>query len=311
MTFSKKKFPDKANTVYKKARAHSYTDDSFSVKVIAPETILPQMTSTMLKLYTFALRVFTDAVYQDADDASIEKARHLHIYVDDYMKACGLGNEQASIRQMRDSITELSSVGLEWTEMEKKRDKKGKEIPQRYVDADGKKHKRSILEEHSYMGSFFGKVEIVPDKPFFPAIFKDTDGRKFFKVSINRDFANGLAHSPVMPYFDDLSKIDTNKFPSTMPIAHRMLQHSNMNRGKRNQYIISTKKLIAAAALPKPDKHWRRDVMESLERSLDEIQRAGMFLTWEYCNARRTKIPKGDFDEYSQFASAYVTWAPK
>ena len=227
------------------------------------------------------------------------------------MKTCGLKNERAAIRQMRESIKALRFIHMEWTETEKERDTEGKSKTERYKDATGKNHRRSIWVEHTYQGPIIGKVETVSGKPFLAAVFKDTDGRKYFKVSINRDFATGLAYSPVMPYFDDLCKIDTNKFPSAIPIAHRMLQHSNMNDGKPNQFILSIPKVLDAAALPKPDSHWRRDIVEPLENCMDELQRIGMIRAWEFCNKKKMTIPCGDFAEYTQMKEAYITWAPK
>ena len=281
-------------------------------------------------MLTHIMGLFAARCPKDASIQQIEKARHIKVYVDDFMESCGLTYEKKAIEKMRKYFLWLQTSIIEWSGTVKDRDDKGNAKTQAYKGKDGKNHKRTIKTESRLAGAILGQVELSGKEGYTPAIFHDNDGRKYFKVSINMDFAKHNAYSPVMPYYSKLAQIDFQKFPSAIYLANRMLMHYNMNQGKQNEGILSNKILLGASNLPSYDSlarkttrkktngkevdyiskgnNWMRDIVEPLEKNLDELQRVGMICRWEFCSSNGRPLNDNAFSLFREFESAFTSF---
>lgn len=281
-------------------------------------------------MLTHIMGLFAARCPKDASIQQIEKARHIKVYVDDFMESCGLTYEKKAIEKMRKYFLWLQTSIIEWSGTVKDRDDKGNAKTQPYKGKDGKNHKRTIKTESRLAGAILGQVELSGKEGYTPAIFHDNDGKKYFKVSINMDFAKHNAYSPVMPYYSKLAQIDFQKFPSAIYLANRMLMHYNMNQGKQNEGILSNKILLGASNLPSYDSlarkttrkktngkevdyiskgnNWMRDIVEPLEKNLDELQRVGMICRWEFCSSNGRPLNDNAFSLFREFESAFTSF---
>ena len=120
----------------------------------------------------------------------------------------------------------------------------------------------------------------------------------------------------IMPYPDQLWKLNSKRNPNSFYLLRKIAEHKNMNAGKKNADVISVKTLLAACpfipkhtTVAKSDRHFSDRIIVPFERDMDELKET---LTWEYCHSSNTPLTDDELlnFNYDLFSSLLVkiTW---
>ena len=120
---------------------------------------------------------------------------------------------------------------------------------------------------------------------------------------------------PVMPYPDQLQKLNSNKYPHSYAFLRKIAEHKNMNVGKDNEDIIAVQTLLdASPTLPtyeevkRTDRAFSRRIQERFEKGMDALKET---LTWEYCRSKGQPLSRDEVaTDFSVFLSllVHITW---
>lgn len=102
-------------------------------------------------------------------------------------------------------------------------------------------------------------------------------------------FYQMLLSYPVMPYPDQLLKINSKRNPNSFFLLRKLSEHKNMNLGKKNEDIISVKTLLEASPyIPSYEevmagnKNVSARIIDPFERDMDELEES---LCWNFCHS--------------------------
>ena len=306
---------------------------SFNVIVGAPNRDAKDLiTSSTAKVQSMIERIFTSKIYQDAKDRDIEKAAEVHLYLDDYMKEAGITREKTAQEHITQALYTLVTNPIIWEEEVKVYNTKtGKPIFVTYKDEDGKRHSKVKTEKFGHLSPFLADVNYKPNsKNGSLLLFKDKQGRKYYKVVIYKNLAKYLARTAIAPFYNGLLKLNGNTNPSSLMFGRRILLHWNMNQGKPNENIISVMALLYSSALPFYDELIRDGVKKlsngksktykekgsnfsklienPFQKDLDALITIGLLETWEYCDSNGEPLSeyKVDIPNYEVFSKLFV-----
>ena len=289
------------------------------------------------------LLTFTKSICQNVDIVTIDKARKMCLYVDDFMKARGFTSERKATETLATAIRTLAFTRTNVDVNEMTRDEKGNVKFITITDKQtGEKKKIPKFETKHYNVPLLGSVELKKgneENPigYTPKKFRDADGRVYFKVSLDMDLAQNIAYSPIMPYYVPLLGMDSQKFPHAMTLANKLSIYDNINRQHNNTKQIGiigvlgllecmdsqpyegrkrkdTKKKTNGKEViyQRKDGHWRDLYLEPLEKNLDALQEIGVIKKWEWCNKNKKPLSKEQLDDYistyEEFCLLYVLY---
>ena len=317
-----------------KGMNYFWENPSFGVIIGAPsEEEKNMITSCVAKVQSMIERIFTSKIYHGASNLDIERAAEVHLYLDDYMKEAGLVRKKTAQEHIAQGLYVLVTNPIKWEEEVKARDKEGNLIFQSYKDEKGKAHKKVKMTQFGHISPFLTDINFNPKSKYdIPLIFKDANGREYYKVTINNKLAKYIAHAAIMPFYNDLVKINGNKHPSSMIFGRRLLLNWNMNKGKANENIISVKSLLLTSALPLYEElnrkavrklpngeirtynecgsNFTRLIVSPFEKDLDELVNIGMLKYWEYCDSKGKPLSdeKISVKDYAIFVGMYIKY---
>ncbi len=108
------------------------------------------------------------------------------------------------------------------------------------------------------------------------------------------DFFVKLKQYPIMPYPEELYRINPKRNPHSYFLGRKIVEHKNMNRGKANENIISVETLLKNCPLlpvykdlDKSKGKIRERIMNPFERDMDKLND---IFTWEYCHRYGNKL---------------------
>lgn len=114
-------------------------------------------------------------------------------------------------------------------------------------------------------------------------------GRGVINVRFSDDFYNALIQSPEVPYPSLLFRMNGKYNPNSFYFLRRIVEHKNMNAGKKNEDIISVKTLLTATPnLPSYEKvmatggHVKKKIIEPFARDMNALSEV---ISWEYCHS--------------------------
>ena len=291
--------------------------------------------------FAIVLMTFTKAIFQNADIVTIDKAREMCLYVDDFMEVRKFTNERKATDTLVTAIITLAFTRTDVEVVETIRDKEGNLQYITIIDkATGEKKTIPKTEVKHYNVPLLGSVELKRGNEkdpigYTPKKFKDANGRSYFKVSLDMDLAKNLAYSPIMPYYVPLLKLDSQKYAHAMTLANKLSIYDNINRVHNNTKqigIIGVPSLLECMNLkPYEDRqreetkkkpngktatykraygNWRKEYMDTLDNNLDALQEIGFLKNWEWCNKNKKPLSKEQLDTYistyDDFCALYV-----
>jgi len=125
-------------------------------------------------------------------------------------------------------------------------------------------------------------------------------------------FYNTAKGYPVMPYPDQLQRLNGKRNPHSYPFLRKISEHKSMNAGKDNEDIISVQTLLKAAeTLPtfeevkRTDRAFSRRIIEPFERDMDALADT---LTWEYCHSKGVPLTDTELQalDYQTFGGLLI-----
>lgn len=109
-------------------------------------------------------------------------------------------------------------------------------------------------------------------------------------VTFADDYKNLLDSYTIMPYPEELYKINGHYNPNSFYLLRRILEHKNMNVGKKNENRISVDTLLKACPnmptyteVMNTDRAVNRRIIERFERDLD-AKEVSEVIRWNYCH---------------------------
>ena len=219
---------------------------------------------------------------------------NLSITIPDFTKLTGF---KTSTYQLLDALTvaltetgaKSSVVALSLEEYMKKRGLKDKKEARKQVTDDLEtlfnakisfKEKRKKGQEQD-----FHDIRIIDSKGIRKGIITVTFGTVFYNI---------LLGYPIMPYPAQLWTLNSKRNPNSFYLLRKIAEHKNMNAGKKNEYIIAVKTLLAVAPnLPSyeevmnTDRAISRRIIEPFERDMDALEDT---LTWTYCHSNNSPL---------------------
>lgn len=206
------------------------------------------------------------------------KSPEVRITQDEYMERRGLKDRKEAKKQEKADLEILAPTRIDWEEMR-----------------DGK------LERYGFINlADSGNVERNGDIVF-------TFGATFSKKAKSYS---------VMPYPDQLQRINGKRNPYSYAFLRKISEHKYMNAGKENEDIISVQTLLdAAETMPtyeevkRTDRAFSRRIIEPFERDMDAIAET---LTWEYCHSKGVPLTDAELKamDYQTFSGLliHVMW---
>ena len=131
-----------------------------------------------------------------------------------------------------------------------------------------------------------------------------TFGAKFFEL---------LKSYRVMPVQRRIWTINAKKNPYSYYLLRRIMEHKNMNVGKKNEDIISVKTLLGCMpGLPSieevllADRAVKKRIITPFERDMNALTDT---LTWEYCQQKKKPFTPEELKhfDYNTFSNAYIS----
>ena len=132
---------------------------------------------------------------------------------------------------------------------------------------------------------------------------KGISKRGIITFSIPAPFAQILKGYTVMPYPQQLWRLNSKRNPNSYYFLRRIAEHKNMNIGKKNEDIISVKTLLSAspylpkrADVAKAGRQLKQRIIDPFERDMDELEET---LIWEYCHSNNTPLTDEELQNFS------------
>ena len=109
---------------------------------------------------------------------------------------------------------------------------------------------------------------------------------------------------PIMPYPEQLLRLNSKRNPNSYALLRKIAEHKNMNAGKKNENIIAVSTLLSACeSIPDYEsvkqsannRHVTERIIEPFERDMNALEET---LTWEYCHRNGSPLTE---EELAQF----------
>ena len=119
--------------------------------------------------------------------------------------------------------------------------------------------------------------------------------------SFSRTFYEILKGYPVMPYHNALFAINPQYNPYSYGLGRRILEHKNMNVGKKNENTISVRTLINATDLPAYEevmasgRQVDQQIIAPFERDLNALS---VMMSWEYCHSNGVQLTEEEVKRF-------------
>lgn len=204
-----------------------------------------------------------------------------------------------------------------------------------YNQKDAKATRESIDEDLANLASItIQRKEAEGDLKIGLPIAGDIWGRKrsnilfSFSPSLIRLLTGGDAFS--VNYPPALFAVNFKVNPHAWTIGKKLLNHSNSNLGKPNEYLLSVKALLEyVESLPSEDevaagdRAYTRRITEPLERDLNALVDLGVLDYWDYCHSKGEPLKDEEqaarFDkqgneqplDFKLAKGLFITWKPK
>lgn len=225
----------------------------------------------------------------EATADQINKHRAVILSVNDYAELCGIKDKKEARKQLKEAITTLFNVVLEWDEIG-------------YIVPDGKKRRTKQVLHHKLRVS----DHIITDESENPI----KGGKVAFKFSF--EIAEYLSHAYIMPYPGKLLTVNSKRNPHSYYIGRKLAEHHNMNIGKPNTNRISVKAILEALPdLPSYNevintagKNVTQQIIQPFERDLIALKNTyGILASWKYCNSKGEPLTEEQVESCN-----YSTW---
>ena len=215
------------------------------------------------------IKLTEKAPYSDIiSDADIARVRSITITLDEYMELCGLSDRKRAREQLRANAYTLFNLSMKW-------DEEGYRLSPR-----GRKVRRKIHWDLRLFDSTMEERNLDSD----PVI----DSAVTFNFSY--DMVRYLCQKYIMGYCKKALTIDVRRHPHALCMAHKLMEHYNMNCVKTEHVRITVASLMAACpALPTVEEvkglHYTQLIREPFERDLLALKEIYCIVDWHYCRA--------------------------
>lgn len=204
--------------------------------------------------------------------------------LEEYMEKRGLKDRKEARKQASDDLETLFNAKISFKE----------------------KRKRGQQEED------FHDIRIIDSKGIRNGIINVSFGTVFFGI---------LSDYPIMPYPDQLFRLNGKRNPNSFYLLRKITEHKNMNSGKKNEDTIAVKTLLAVASgLPSKEevmatgRQLTQRIIEPFERDMNALEDT---LTWEYCHSLTAPLTEEEIEQIKTQGMTYemfegllikVTW---
>jgi hypothetical protein len=189
----------------------------------------------------------------------------ISLSLDEFMSNCGLKDKRKARAQIKADMETLSRLKISWRE---KRDGKPKDFLDVFVFGGERGIRNGII--------YFS--------------FSQT----FFEI---------LKSYPVMPYHRALLQINPQYNPNSYNIGRKMLEHKQMNAGKKNENRIAVASLLkicpdipSHSKVRDTNREFTGRIIKPFERDLDALEK---LLAWEYCHRNGTPLTEDELKKFS------------
>jgi len=210
------------------------------------------------------------APYSDIiTEADIVRVRSVTLELDTFMELCALKDRKHAMEELRANAYTLFNLSMKW-------DEEGFEINPR---TGRKKHKKIHWDTR-----LFDSTKEVRNLDSDPVI----DSSVTFNFAY--DLVRYLCQKYIMGYCKKALTINSHKHPHALCMAHKLMEHYNMNVIKTDNVRITVGALMAACPeLPAfdevKDRHHNQLIREPFERDLLALRDIYGIINWKYCNA--------------------------
>lgn len=255
-------------------------------------------TNAFTKMRPTKRNVSVDAVTGTATIKSGDVTYYLTHYSD-------ITDPRTSTYQLLDALTEIltdtgarePAVEMPITEYMEKRGLKDYKETRKQVEQDLEtlfNASMSFRENRNGKEQNFMDMRICDAKGIKNGVIQFSFGSTFF--SLLRTYA-------VMPNHPLLYRINGKRNPYSYFLLRKLLEHKNMNAGKKNENVIAVKTLLKAceglptrAEIEATDRHYDTRIIKPFERDLDALESA---LTWEYCHRNGEPLTDEELSSYT------------
>lgn len=210
------------------------------------------------------------APYSDIiTEADIVRVRSVTLELKTFMELCGIKDKKHAMEELRANAYTLFNLSMIW-------DEEGFEINPR----TGRKKRKKI---HWDTRLFDSTKEV-----------RNLDSDPVINSSVTFNFAYDLVRylcqKYIMGYCKKALTINTHKHPHALCMAHKLMEHYNMNVIKTDNVRITVGALMAACPeLPTfeevKNRHHTQLIREPFERDLLALRDIYGIINWKYCNA--------------------------
>ena len=209
------------------------------------------------------------APYSDIiTEADIVRVRSVTLELDTFMERCALKDRKHAMEELRANAYTLFNISMIWNE-------EGFEInPQ-----TGRKKRKKI----HWDTRLFDSTKEVRNLDSDPVI----DSSVTFNFAY--DLVRYLCQKYIMGYCKKALTINSRKHPHALCMAHKLMEHYNMNVIKTDNVRITVGALMAACPeLPTFEEvqgfHYTQLIREPFERDLLALRDIYGIVNWKYCN---------------------------
>jgi len=193
------------------------------------------------------------------------KSPDITMSLDDYMSKCGLKDKKEARKQVKADLETLFNARISFKEKRKKGESQD-----------------------------FADVRICEAKGIKNGVITFSFSATFYKLMLGY---------PVMPLHPLLWRLGTKRNDNSLCIFRKLLEHKNMNYGKKNEDTIAVKTLLENAPyLPSYDevmqtgRQLTQRIIEPLERDLNGLEEA---LKWNYCHRNNEPLTDEELANFS------------
>lgn len=205
------------------------------------------------------------------------KSRHIQIPLSEYMNTCGLKDRKEARKQVQADLNTLGAAALTFTD-----------------NSRGAKNSFTRL-------NMFSVVQL---------------GRDAIKASFTEEFYSLIIGYPVMPYPEELWRLNSRLNPNSYYLMRRISEHKNMNFDKSNADLISVTTLLKACPyiptykeVNAKDRAFTRRIIEPFERDLTACKNV---FSWEYCHSNNEPLTDAELQGFSyelfKTLLVHITW---
>lgn len=227
------------------------------------------------------------SIKEGATADRINKYRTVSLTLSEYMDLCGLKDRKEAKKQLKAAIQSIYNLSMKWSE----------------TAYEGKKkvERNWQVRVADLMGEEWFEDPVKNSKVVFKFTF---------------DMAEYLSQAYIMPYPENLFKINSKYNPHSYYFGRKLTDHYNQNAGKKNRDRILVSTLLKGLPdLPYYENTRRVSelIISPFDRDLDAlVDDYGVLRFWEYCDKRGVAIPEEQLKnmDYATWINLYVLFEP-